>query len=380
MKTGIRVGKIINIPIEIDLSWLVIFALIAFSLSEGYFPVKNPGISLLTRWILGLAASLLIFASILIHELSHSFVAQKNNISIKKITLFIFGGVAHITREPDNPKTELKIAIAGPLASFIIAFIFSLAALLFSVLSPYHNKLIFEFFAYLFIMNIILAVFNLIPAFPLDGGRILRAIIWMSTNNMEKATRVASYIGQAFAFFLMFVGIMQVFSGRLVGGLWMIFIGWMLNNAAMSSWQQVMLRYTIGGRSVKDIMTTEIVKVTRDVSIEHLIENYFLHYKHIVMPVVSGSEASGWEAVGIITLHAAKAVPKEERANTPVSAVMKPIDEHLYLAPDTAIVEALNKMQAEEAGRLLVVEDKKLVGILSKSDILKFIQIKIELE
>lgn len=375
MKTGVRVGKIINIPIEIDLSWLVIFALIAFSLSEGYFPVKNPGISVMSRWIMGVTASLLIFASILLHELSHSFVAQKNNISIKKITLFIFGGIAHITREPDNPKTELKIAIAGPLASFIIAFIFSLAALLFSVLSPYHNKLIFEFFAYLFIMNIILAVFNLIPAFPLDGGRILRAIIWMSTNNMEKATRTASYIGQAFAFFLMFFGIMQVFSGKLVGGLWMIFIGWLLNNAAMSSWQQVMLRYTIGARKVKDIMTTDIIKVTRDVSIEHLIENYFLHYKHIVMPVVSGDEA-----VGIITLHAAKAVPKEDRANTPVSAVMKPIDEHLYLSPDTKVVEALNKMQAEEAGRLLVVEDKKLVGILSKSDILKFIQIKMELE
>lgn len=375
MKTALKVGKIINIPIEIDVSWLIIFALIAVTLSEGYFPGIDPKISPLFRWITGVTAAIFLFASILIHELSHSYVAQKSNIVIKKITLFIFGGVAQLTREPEDPKTELKVAVAGPISSIILAGVFFTISMFFHSAGPYNNKIVFELFRYLFMINLILAVFNLIPAFPLDGGRIFRAFIWMFTNNMEKSTRIASYIGQAFAFFLMFVGLMQVFTGRMLGGLWLIFIGWFLNNAAMSSWQQVMLRYTIGARKVKDIMTTEVIKVTRDISIEDLIENYFLHYKHIVMPVTSADEV-----VGIITLHAAKAVPKDKRRNTPVSEVMKPIDEHLYLSPDTTVVEALNKMQMEEAGRLLVVENKKLAGILSKSDILKFIQIKMELE
>lgn len=375
MKTALKVGKIINIPIEIDASWLIIFALIAVTLSEGYFPGIDPKISPLFRWITGVTAAIFLFASILIHELSHSYVAQKSNIVIKKITLFIFGGVAQLTREPEDPKTELKVAVAGPISSIILAGVFFTISMFFRSAGPYNNKITFELFRYLFMINLILAVFNLIPAFPLDGGRIFRAFIWMFTNNMEKSTRIASYIGQAFAFFLMFAGLMQVFTGRILGGLWFIFIGWFLNNAAMSSWQQVMLRYTIGARKVKDIMTTAVIKVTRDISVEDLIENYFLHYKHIVMPVTSGDEA-----IGIITLHTAKAVPKDKRGNTPVSEVMKPIDEHLYLSPDTTVVEALNKMQMEEAGRLLVVEDKKLAGILSKSDILKFIQIKMELE
>lgn len=372
MKSAIKVGKIINIAIEIDISWVIIFALIALTLSEGYFPSIDPKISILSRWLMGIIASILLFASILIHELSHSYIAQKNNIIIKKITLFIFGGVAQLTREPDSAKVELKIAVAGPISSIILAAIFFIISSVFAPHGVYSNKIVFELFRYLFLINIILAAFNLVPAFPLDGGRIFRAFIWMLTNNMEKSTRIASYMGQIFAFLLMLWGIMQIFSGRLLGGLWLIFIGWFLNNAAITSWQQVVLQHTIIGNEVKDLMTQDVIKIKPDAKIDDLIENYFLHYKHIAMPVVN----EGNDALGIITLHAAKAVPGDKRNVTYVKDVMTPIDRHFYISPETKVIDALNKMQAEEAGRLLVLEGKKLAGILSKSDILKFIQIK----
>lgn len=374
MKTSIRVAKIINIPIEIDISWLIIFALLAISLSENYFPMIDPKITILHRWAFGIATTLLFFASILIHELSHSYVAQKNNISIKKITLFIFGGVAQITKEPQNAQVELKIAVAGPIASIVLGILFFAFGLIVHQFTSY--KTIWEIFSYLSFINFLLAAFNLVPAFPLDGGRIFRAFLWLGTKNLEKATRIASYFGQGFAFLLMFYGVLLVFTrGQLINGLWLIFIGWFLNNAATASWQQIIMRTTLTGSTVKDLMTREVIKVTPQITIEDLITNYFLHYKHIVIPVVEEEEA-----VGVITLHSAKAVAKEKRTQIRVKEVMKPIDQHWYISPETTIVEALAIMQKEEAGRLLVIEDKKLVGILSKTDILKFIQIKMELD
>ncbi|MFH1452434.1 MAG: site-2 protease family protein [Armatimonadota bacterium] len=375
MKTSIRVGSIINIPIEIDISWIIIFALIAVSFSEGYFPSIEKNISVANRWIFGIIATVLFFTSILLHELAHSYVAQKNNIKIKKITLFIFGGIASITKEPEDPGTEFKIAIAGPLLSIALGFIFYGLAKTVSQLMPHYITL-GNLFGYLSLINFILAGFNLVPAFPLDGGRVFRAFMWMITKNMEKATRIASYLGQAFAFFLIFIGIMQILSKHsLLGGIWLILIGIFLNNAATTSWQNVVFRNFIGGNRVKDLMTTEVVTIHPGATIEDLIQNYFLHYKHIVIPVVDHKQA-----LGIITLHEAKAVPKEERTTTLVQNVMKKLDNTMQIAPSGTIVEALNRIQKEGLGGLLVIEDAKLLGILTKSDILKFMQIKMQLE
>ncbi len=242
---GIKLGRVLGFDISIDWSWLLIFFLVVFTLASGYYPLNHPEFSVTLDWELAVISALLLFAAVLIHELSHSLVSRQYGTPVRGITLFLFGGVSQISDEPHSAREEFWMAIAGPLTSIglgIIFYFLSGAGTLFGWPQP-----VLAVVGYLAMINIMLGVFNLIPGFPLDGGRVLRSIIWGITDNLDNATRWASYMGQGFGYLLMAFGFALVLAGQLVGGLWMIFIGWFLTGAARSSYQQLMIREALSG-------------------------------------------------------------------------------------------------------------------------------------
>ena len=259
MDKGIKLFKVFGIQISLNYSWFIIFGLIAWSLAQGYFPQMRPNLSLTTYWLMGFITALLLFLSVVLHELSHSYVAMASGIEIKGITLFIFGGVARISREPSDARTEFKIAIAGPATSLALALVFWLSSRGVDFLMP--GSVISSIFYYLFLINGILVAFNLIPGFPLDGGRLLRAYLWNRTDNLKEATRIASRVGKWFALLLIFVGFANIITGRLLNGIWFVFIGMFLQQAAAESYQVVVLQHSLEGVKVRDLMTSNVIAV-----------------------------------------------------------------------------------------------------------------------
>ena len=259
MQKGFKLFKVIGIQISLDYTWFIIFALVAWTLSQGYFPSVVPGLAMWIYIAMGVVSSLLLFASILLHELSHSYVANRLGMDIRGITLFIFGGIAELSREPDDPRMELKIAIAGPIASGVLAILFWLIKEGLTAMALF--PLVASVCSYLVIINIVVVIFNMIPGFPLDGGRVLRAIWWMKSGDLQRATMVAGRVGKGFALFLIFFGILQTFTGNIIGGLWMVFIGIFLQQAAESGYREVLIRNSLSGIRVGDVMTREVVTV-----------------------------------------------------------------------------------------------------------------------
>lgn len=243
MTRGIKLFKILGIQISLDYTWFIVFSLVSWSLAQGYFPITVPGLGLLTYIFIGSISAFLLFVCVLIHEVSHSYTSNKLGLDIKEITLFVFGGVAQLTKEPDDPITELKIAVAGPSASIVLAAIFWFLTKLGEAFAMY--PVLIAVFEYLAMINIILVVFNMIPGFPLDGGRVLRAIWWKKTGDIKRATHIASWIGKGFAIILIFFGFIQIFSGKFINGLWMIFIGMFLKQAADNSYRQLLIKRNI---------------------------------------------------------------------------------------------------------------------------------------
>lgn len=374
MTYSIKLGTILGIPIEIDYTWFVIFVLITLSLATDYFPIQFPHMSKPLYWLAGALAAILLYFSVLVHELSHCLVARRNSLEIKKITFFIFGGIAQMTSEPESPAVEFKMAVAGPLASIVLSLIFYGASEL--MLRMDGIVLLYSIFYYLYVINIALAVFNLMPAFPLDGGRVFRAILWKYMNNLNKATKIASMVGQAFGFLLIFSGLYLIMkTSNLMNGLWFIFLGWFLNNAAQSSFQQLILRRALTGEKVSDIMTTDVTTVPYNLTVDEFVNSFLLKHKYIAYPVMDGDTI-----LGIITLHQAKHVPLEKRTAMKLADVMTPVNKDLIIESSAELSEALVRMGEHDLGRLLVTDNGKLAGILSRSDILKTMQIKTELE
>jgi len=373
MKRSFRLGKILGIPVEINYTWFIIFGLITWTLARGYFPYVLPQYSALTHLIMAVIAAILLFLSLLLHELSHSIVAIKSALPIKGITLFIFGGVAHMTKEPPDPKTEFKMAIAGPLCSFALSFFFWIIT---NIL--YNLKIappVVAITNYLFILNGLVAIFNLIPGFPLDGGRIFRAGLWSYLKDLKKATRIASNFGKGFAYFLMFVGLFEIFKfGALIPGFWLIFIGFFLLEAAEMSYQQVVMKTTLTGMQVRDIMTKDVVTVGADITLHDLVEQYFFKFRFHSFPVISDDTL-----LGLVTLHNVKEIPREEWGAKKAKEAMTPIDENLVISGDAEVTDALSKMAKNGVGRLLVIEDSKLIGILSQRDIMSLFEFKTDL-
>jgi Zn-dependent protease/CBS domain-containing protein len=369
---GIKLFNLFGFAIRVDLSWLILATLVAWSLARGLFPYYYPGLGLSTYWWMGIAGALGLFISIIFHEFWHSIIARKYGLPISGITLFIFGGVSEMTDEPQEPKTEFLMAIAGPLSSFFLGGVFFLVAAVQGGLwpPPVRGVLI-----YLASINVLLGIFNLLPAFPLDGGRVLRSILWKVKGNLRWATRIASKIGGGFALGMIFMGILSFLSGNLIGGFWWFLIGLFLRNASQMSYRQVLIRRALEGEHVNRFMKPDIVTVRPSTSLEELLNGYVYKHHFKMYPVVEEERL-----VGVVTLAQMKEVPREEWAMRTVGEVAERCTESNTIDPDADAVRALERMGQNRNSRLMVVERGKLVGILALKDMLDFLSIKLDLE
>lgn len=358
-----KITTIMGIPIRIHFSWLIVFGLITWSLSTYYFPKAAPELPAASYWIKGAIAAFLLFASVAFHELAHSYIAKKYRISIISITLFIFGGVAQMKGEPPHPKAEFRIAIAGPLSSFFLSGLFSLLYL--NTVGAGTKAL----FSYLAQLNFILGIFNLIPGFPMDGGRVLRSIIWKRTKDYFYATRKASSFGQKIALFFIFFGLFSIFTG-FPGGLWLMLIGWFLYTAAQASYQQATLQETLSGIKVKDIMVRDIVTLSSSIAIDEAVDSYFLRYGYGGFPVVEDGKF-----LGIITLKEVKDVPREDWGKVKVSDVLVPHNKKWEVSPEVDTMKVLELMINENKGRLVVTEKDSIIGLITRNGIARYVQI-----
>lgn len=355
----LRVFRIRGIPISIHVSWLVIYGLITWTLAVGYFPRTLPGLPAAAYWANGLLAGLLLFVSVLLHELSHSLVALAQGLAVRGITLHVFGGVSHLEDEAPSPRAEFLIAVVGPLTSFAIAAVlWGVAAV--GLVGPAWARAVVS---YLVLVNLAVGVFNLVPGFPLDGGRLLRAALWAWKGSLGRATYRASRVGVFFAFALMALGFVQIFVGNLVGGFWMLLIGMFLRGAADTSYSQTALREALGRLPVREIMTREVITVAPDATVEQLADHFWAH--HVTsFPVVDQGTVRG-----IASVQQVHEVPREQRMQRQVRALMHPVADDLVVGPGDSVFDALAKATRNKIGRVAVVEDSRLVGYLSLKDI-----------
>ncbi|MBI5699458.1 site-2 protease family protein [Candidatus Saganbacteria bacterium] len=358
---------LLGIPVTVSWSWFIIFGLVVYTLATGYFPIAAPEIAPPLRLLMALISAVLLFACLLAHELSHSYVAQRNKLPISGITLFIFGGVAHLEQEPEDPGVEFKMAIAGPIMSLALGiFFYFLSANLYSFGAP---KFLFSITGYLAYLNFGVGLFNLLPGFPLDGGRIMRSLIWKLSNDLRRATMIASSLGKGMAYILIGLGLVGIFQGTLINGLWLIFVGLFLNQAAEMSYRSVLIKRFLTGIKVRNLMTKNVIAVPADILLSALVEKYFFKYRFASFPVLSDDTL-----LGLVTFHDIKEVPKEEWGSRRASEVMLQLKDDLLIHEDEEIAVALQKIAHNQVGRLLVIDDDKLIGIISQRDIMKLLE------
>lgn len=369
----IRLFKLLGFEVRLDISWFVLAILIAWTLAKGFFPHYYKDLSESIYWWMGIAGTLGLFISIILHELSHSVVARNYDIHMKGITLFIFGGVAEMDEEPPSPKAELLMAIAGPLASILIGLI----SYQIYILGQHHRwpVSVYGIFGYLAFINGVLAAFNLLPAYPLDGGRVFRSALWYWKNNIKWATRVSSQIGSAFGVGLIILGVFYLLIGNFIGGIWWALIGFFLRSASQMSYRQLFIREAFGGERVKRFMKTDPITVSTSTSVEQLVEEYFYKYHFKMFPVLDNTRL-----VGCVTTSQIKEIPKESWKHRKVGDIVIRCTNENSVGPEADAMEALTTMYKSGNSRLMVVADDKLVGILSLKDMMKFLSIKLDLE
>lgn len=368
MGGGIRLGRLLGIPIVIHSSWFIALWVLSWSLAVAYYPQEFPGLLSSTYWAMGIVSALLLFGSVLVHELGHALTARRHGVRTRNITLFMFGGVAQIAAEPPTAEAELAIAAAGPLTSYLLAGLLWLGGRLTA------GTALGAMVGYLAFINLLLATFNLIPGFPLDGGRVLRAWLWRRSGDLERATRTAAQGGQVVAVLFIGLGLLQMFRGVFVGGLWLILIGWFLQSAAQAGYQQVLLRRALGGVRVGEIMTRDLHTIDPNLTVEEAIAEYFIPLKHGGFPVVYGDRL-----LGVVTLQDVRAVPREARGERRVRDIMTPSSGLKTVRPGTSAYQAFTCMGQEQIGRLLVTDEAgSLVGIVTRSDLLHVIRVYTE--
>jgi Zn-dependent protease/CBS domain-containing protein len=371
---GIKLGKILGFEINIDWSWLLVFALVVWSLASGYFPSTYPEFGVATNWLMGILAALLLFASVLIHELSHSLVARQYGTQVKGITLFLFGGVSQTTDEPKSAGEEFWMAIVGPVTSLVLAAIFYMvggAGKLFMWPPP-----VIAICGYLAMINMLLGMFNLVPGFPLDGGRVLRSAIWGATGDLNKATRYAAAVGQGFGYILMGLGLLRIVAGDLIGGLWLVFIGWFLTGAARSSYQQMLMREALTGIRVEQVMSTDVPVIDGDVSVRRFVDDHLLRHEFSCYPVVNAQNEG---VLGVVGAEEVRKVPAEEWDRTPVRQIAHRIDGEGVVTRQDDAWEALSKLASGNLCRLLVMEDGHLAGTVGREAMFRLVQTKMNL-
>ena len=379
---SLRLCSLFGIEIHLDSSLLIIFLLIVFILGSSVFPGWHAEWPLFTTWTTAVAAGVLFFASVLAHELAHSLVSRRFGIEVHRITLFLFGGMAEIHREPDQPRAELLIAIAGPITSVVIGLLSTMTGIqlageafagqlsengeaALAALSPAATLLL-----WLGPVNIFLGVFNMMPAFPMDGGRVMRALIWWLTGDLRRATRIASETGRVFGWFLMMMGVLQVFSGVTVQGLWLVLIGWFLSNAASTSYRQLVIKDALKGVTAKAMMRSHFEAVPPGMRLSEFIDEHLLQSAQQLWPVVDEGDL-----VGLLTLQQVRPVNREDRPVTTVGQVM---DTRLGAATidagtdATTAIAALDRRQAP----LAVVEHGRVIGLLSQMDATKWLLLR----
>ena len=362
-----RIGKIAGIDIDIHVSWIIILVFLTVSLATGWFPQLYPGWSTATYWLIAFLSSLLLFVSVLLHELAHSLVARRRGLPVKSITLFIFGGVSNIEREPQSPGVEFQMAIVGPLTSLVIgAICFLLQVPLRGSNSPLEGILF-----YLAVTNILLGVFNLIPGFPLDGGRVLRSIVWRLTGNLRLATRVAAMTGQIIAYLLILLGIWIFFVGDILDGIWFGFIGWFLLSAAQSANAQGMLTSVLSGVTVGEVMNPKPATVPADISLQQLVDAYFLPGGLRYALVMQADHL-----IGLMTLGDIRHIPREQWGQVPVSTAMIPLSRLHVVTPQQSLSDVLPLMAGRDVNQLPVLENDALVGILSRDAIVHYLEVR----
>jgi len=370
---SITLVKLFGFEVKIDLSWLILGLLISWTLARGLFPNSYKGLSASTYWTMGIAGALGLLVSIVFHELWHSLVARRFGLPMKSITLFIFGGVAEMTEEPPHPRAEFFMAVAGPLSSIFFGLL--LLGLGYLGGSDGWSRPVIGVINYLGFLNLILAGFNLLPAFPLDGGRVLRAVLWGWKDNIRWATRIASRIGSAFGLVLILIGVLEFVFGNVVGGVWMFLIGMFLRGASQSAYKQLLIRRALEGESVRKFMKEDPVTVSPKISLQELVEDYIFKHHFKMYPVVEEGRL-----LGCVTLNQVKEVPKEEWASRRVGDLALHCTDENTISPEEDAMKALALMSRMNASRLMVVEGEKLVGVIALKDMMKLLSLKLDLE
>lgn len=386
MRNGFQVGRIFGINIRIDWSWLLIFLLISWNLSV-VFGQAHPNWGLGQSWLVAVIAALLFFISVLLHELAHSVMARIQGVPVRSITLFLFGGVSNIEREPPSPNAEFLITVVGPATSIVLGGLFTwiglatagratvglTAANVISRLDPLTTLLL-----WLGPINLILGVFNLIPGFPLDGGRLLRSILWAATNSLERATQWAAGVGQAIAWLFILAGVAMIFGvqipflgGGFINGIWLAFIGWFLSSAASQSYQQVLMQDLLDGVAVSRLMRNNPPTVNPDCTLNDLVDNHILQHDDLAFPVVEGDDL-----VGLVTLDDIRQVARQQWDVTTVRQIMTPEAKLVLTTPEENADEALHKLSQQDVRQLPVVHGHHLLGLLRRNDIVRWLQIQ----
>ncbi|HXQ56048.1 MAG TPA: site-2 protease family protein [Actinomycetes bacterium] len=360
-----RVGRVAGIEVRVDTSWAVIALLITYSMYRR-IDFLYPELSGAGAVGLAVLSAVLFFGSVLVHELAHALVSQARGIRVQDITLFLFGGATRARVESRGPGDEFLIALVGPLTSGILAGLFGIiAGLGGDVLSrPLAGTL-----GYLAWVNLVLAVFNLVPGFPLDGGRLLRSAIWKATGSLSRATRIASVSGQAVGWLLVAGGVAFLLAGDLAGGIWFAFIGWFLVQAARSSYQELQLRNLLRGVEAEDVMAGSLLRIPPDLTLQQAVDGYFMRYDHSAFPVDEHGRT-----IGLLTLRGVRRVPSQEWSTRRVREHMVPLDDQVLVAPHARMDDVLGKLEDGEANRVLVVQDGEVVGIITPSDLTRWLR------
>ena len=374
MGNAFNLGKLFGIQFRLHYTWFIIFVLITVSLSWQIFPISYPGWAQLLYWAMGIVTSLLFFASLLAHELAHSLVGRANNIPIKSITLFIFGGVAQMTREARSAGAELKMAVAGPACSLAVAGLFYAVSLFTQdAIEP-----VAAMASWLAFINVVLAAFNLIPGFPLDGGRVFRSILWQVTGNYKRSTRIATRVGQGTGYLFILGGILIVFLQPFglgwFSGLWLAFIGWFLGNAASASYRQAQLRGALQGFTASQVMISDYPVVPLSITVSQLVQGYIFTSGHGCFLVADEDGVRG-----ILTLPNIKSVPQSNWGVTQVKEIMTPVDKLKVAYPDQDALSILEQMDESSINQMPVVSEGSVIGLITRDNLIRFLRTRSEL-
>jgi Zn-dependent protease len=363
-KPSLTIGRILGIPIQVDLSWFLIFALVTWSLATGYFPAEYKGWPAVTYWLIAGITAALFLASVFLHELAHSLTAERFNIPVRKITLYIFGGVSEMETEPPTAWSEFWITISGPILNLLLSGLFALLAPVFSAIAPVQALL-----KYLAYINLILGLFNLIPGYPLDGGGVLMAIIWGITHQRRWGTIATAMIGSTVAYLLILLGTLQLFGGSLWNGLWITYIGWFLLNASGGAIRQERVKGLLSGHRVSEAMSKSYTIIYADTTLQLLVDEHILGGSRRSFIVKKAEQVAG-----MLTIHALKDVPKDKWGTTTVEEVMIPASRLIVVQPSTELFEAIQDMDRDGVNQLPVMVDGQIQGVLTREDVISYLR------